>query len=464
MSTSTQDQISDLTPVKTDLKQRIYYGLGDTGYNFLFEMGQLYLLKYYTDHLGLPGYIAGLIFLLVKVWDAFADISVGTWIDSRRNIGRRGKFRPFMVYSVIPLALLLVATFSIPDFSMNWKIVFAFVTYAVFGTVYSIGNIAYGSIVPVMTKNTHERSVLASFRQAGGTLGLLISTVLFMPIVWMFDDETTGYTAAVCCFGVAGMILIYLSYTHIKENYTVAPKAKLSFHELRHAYGALFKNRALIILCIVNVFTFSAYNVKLSIQIYFAQYMLHDTSSIMYMGFFSMGAVFVGTILVPMLTKKLDKVYVYIMGGVIWALADLMAFFVVDSTLSFVIFASFAFLGSSFINTLNWALISDAVEYGEWKTGIRSEGLVYSSYTFFRKLSTAIAGFVPGVVLTAVGYIPNQEQTEQALTGIKSLIFIYPSVLSVATIAVMFFLYPIRNEFYQKIIVELMQRKQKQGQ
>lgn len=126
-----------------------------------------------------------------------------------------------------------------------------------------------------------------------------------------------------------------------------------------------------------------------------------------------------------------------------------------EGILAYIFFASIAFLGSSFINTLNWALISDTVENGEWKTTIRSEGLVYSAYTFFRKLSTAIAGFIPGVVLTLVGYVPNVQQTEEAINGIHGLIFLYPGALSILTIVVMYFAYPIWNTQYKKIITEL---------
>lgn len=462
ISVSDVNQDEDLTPVKTNVRQRIFYGLGDTGYNFLFDMGQLYLLKYYTDHLGLPSVWAGSVFLVAKVWDAFADISVGTWIDSRMNISAKGKFRPFMFYSAIPLALLLIATFSIPEFSLTWKIILAYLSYMIFGTVYSIGNIAYGSIVPAMTKNSQERAVLASFRQAGGTLGLLIATVAFMPIVWLFDDENTGYLVAVVIFGVAGAILVMLSAKNVEENYIVRPKEKVSKEVLKKSYGALLKNKPLLILCLVNVFTFSAYNVKLAIQIFFAQYTLQDISVVPYMGFFSIGAVFIGTIIVPYAVKKIDKIWLYIIGCAIWAGADLTAFFVVDSAFSFVVFASLAFLGSSFINTLNWALISDAVEYGDWKTGIRAEGLVYSSYTFFRKLSQAIAGFVPGIVLAMVGYIPNAVQSENALLGIRSLIYIYPAVLAIATILVMYFFYPLWNDKYKQIISELAERNKNQ--
>jgi GPH family glycoside/pentoside/hexuronide:cation symporter len=105
-------------------------------------------------------------------------------------------------------------------------------------------------------------------------------------------------------------------------------------------------------------------------------------------------------------------------------------------------------------------LISDAVEYGAWKTGNRSEGLVYSSFTFFRKLSQAIAGFVPGIVLAWVGYVANAEQTQQALTGIRGLMFIYPGVLAIATFIVMYFCYHLNDAKAKEIITELNERKE----
>jgi GPH family glycoside/pentoside/hexuronide:cation symporter len=126
------------------LKEKISYGLGDVGNNFLFDMGQIYLLKFYTDSLGLPAATAGLVFLVTKLWDGFADLTVGTWIDNRKNIGKRGKFRPFMLYAALPLSLMTVVSFTTPDFSLTGRTIWAFVTYMAFGTIYSIFNIPDG--------------------------------------------------------------------------------------------------------------------------------------------------------------------------------------------------------------------------------------------------------------------------------------------------------------------------------
>jgi len=133
--------------VKIPLKEKFAYGLGDVGNNFLFDLGQIYLLKFYTDALGIPAYWAGMVFLLTKILDAITDVAVGTWIDYRKRYGKYGKFRTVMIYAVVPLAVCTAVSFYIPDFTVTGKIVWAYFSYALFGTVYTFFNIPYGSIL-----------------------------------------------------------------------------------------------------------------------------------------------------------------------------------------------------------------------------------------------------------------------------------------------------------------------------
>ncbi len=440
------------------VKEKLAYGLGDIGNNLLFDMGQIYLLKFYTDSLELPAVVAGMVFLVTKIWDAFADIAVGTWIDSRKNIGKRGKFRPFMLYAAIPLALITIVSFTTPHLTLTGRTIWAYATYMAFGTIYSIFNIPYGSMIPAMTQDTVERSELASFRWAGANTGLLIATVAFMPIVTAFGSIQTGYIVAASVFAFFGLVFQFLCYKGVKERYVVKRPEKGKTKVLS-GYKSLFKNVPLLVLCMVNLFTFSAFNVKLAVQVYFCQYSLDDISLVPYMGFFSIGCVFVGIAMVPFMVKRIGKKSTYILGSAIWAFADMMAWFFAKDPVSFIAFACLAFFGTSFINTLNWALVSDAVEYGEWKTGNRSEGVVYSFFTFFRKLSQALAGFIPGIVLSMVGYVPNAVQSLKALNGIKGLMFIYPASLAVATIVFMGAFYRLSDSRYKEIIAELNERK-----
>jgi GPH family glycoside/pentoside/hexuronide:cation symporter len=218
------------------------------------------------------------------------------------------------------------------------------------------------------------------------------------------------------------------------------------------------KNGPLMIVSLVNLFTISAYNVKLAVQVYYCQYVLNNVTIVSYMGFFSMGCAFLGIALAPLAQKKIGKKLTYMLGCAIWVAGDLLALFFAKEAVIFILCACLAFFGNAFVNSLNWALVSDCVEYGEWKTGRRTEGIVYSFFTFFRKLSQAVAGFIPGLVLGLVGYVPNAVQSATAIFGIKALMFIYPAVLAAATIVVFGFFYRLTEQKYEEITADLSRR------
>jgi len=454
-----------LQPVLS-LREKLGYGSGDIGFNFLFDMGQLYLLKFFTDALGINPAIAGTIFLVAKIWDAFADVAVGTWVDNRTKIGKRGKYRAFIFYATIPLALMLIASFQVPSFSLTGRTIWAFGIYMAFGTIYSIANIPYGALVPAITRNLQERSVLSSLRQGGGTIGLLLSTVLFMPIVHAFSDKTQGYTVAVTVFAIAGTVMIYVMYANVQERFvgTSQGEAKARVRvPLSRQYRLLFSNRPLLGLCAANLAIFSAFNVRLAVQVFFTEYNLGDTWALSFIGLFSIACVFPGVAVTPWLTRRIGKRLTYILGCGIWFVADFLAFFVVHDTVSLVVLSCFTFFGSALPNSLNWAMVADTVEYGEWKSGIRSEALTYSAFTWFRKMSQAIAGFVPGLVLALVAYVPNAaHQSEGALFGIRALMFLYPLAMCVLAIASIWFIYNLTDEHCVEIQQELPGRRARQ--
>jgi GPH family glycoside/pentoside/hexuronide:cation symporter len=444
---------------KIPLREKIFYAMGDVGFNFTFDLGQVYLLKFYTDTLGLPPASAGLVFLVTKIFDAFADFSVGMWIDGRKNIGPRGKFRPFMLYGSIPLALATMVSFMQPDFAVSGKLIWAYFSYMLFGLIYSCVNIPYGAILPSMTQDPKERARLAAWRQGGSNMGLLIVTVCFVPLLSLMKTTSFGVLGAVAIFAVLGAALQLFSYANIKERIVIAKVEDRKHFSIPQAINALFKNPPLLWLCLVNIFTFSAFNVKLATQTYYCQYVLNDMSMLPYMGFFSIGCVFIGVALLGKLVTRFGKKPVFVFGCCVWAVGDLVNYVFVQEPHLFVAFTCVAFFGSSLVNSLYWAFISDAVEYGEWRSGVRSEGIVYSFFTFNRKLAQAIAGFVPGIVLAWVGYMPNVTQTADALRGIRALAFIYPGALALLTAAIWLFLYKLDEAFFEKILAEMKARK-----
>lgn len=453
----------DPVTLKLSLREKIAYGMDDFGSNLLLCIGTLYLLKFYTDILGIPAIYGGVIFLIAKFFTAFTDILTGVLVDSRRNIGVKGKFKPFIFYASLPVALLEVANFIHVDVSINLKTVLATVLFMLFGLFYSLMNCSYGAMVPAITKNPHERASLAAWRQGGSTLGLLLCTVGFMPIQTLFlSQPELGYLVGASVFATCGLLCMWWCHSGVKERYVelVPLHHKPSIFK---SFCAIFKNPPLLVLCIANLCTLAAFNIKLAIQVYYTQYVLQDINLLAYMGFFSMGCILIGVLLVPTAVKRFGKKQVYLGGLMLWALGDLLNYFYGsswgNSSVVFVVFSCMAFFGTAFVNSLNWALVPDTVDYGEWKTGIRAEGSVYTGYTFSRKISAALAGFLPGIMLTQIGYIPNVIQTESVLEGLRRLIFIYPCVLAIIAAITMGLFYKLSEKRFVQIINELNARK-----
>ena len=447
--------------MKIPLKEKIAYGLGDVGNNFLFDLGQIYLLKFYTDSLGIPPAAAATLFLVCKLLDGFTDVAVGTWVDNRKKWGRLGKFRSFMIYAVPPLALCTAISFYNPDFEVTGKIIWAYCTYAAFGLSYTMFNVPYGSMLPVMTKDPLERASMASFREFGAKFGLGITLVAFIPLVTLSSGvfgAKYGFFAATAVFAVMGCTMQMLCTFNIRERY-VEQKPKEVKASIYESYKAIFKNSPLLILSLINLFTFSAFNVKLAVLAYYCQYVLNDLSFVPYAGLFQVVCIFLGIFCVRPLVRRYGKKATYAFGAAIWGVSELLAILFVNNLASFIFFSGCAFFGSAFTNTLNWALISDAVEYCEWKTGTRSEGVVYSFFLFFRKFSQAVAGFVPGIVLAWVGYQANAVQTQTAINGIKGLMFLYPGLMAVFTFLLMTFCYKLTDKRFKEIVRELGERR-----
>jgi len=445
---------------RLSLREKLGYGSGDFANSLTYDCGQMNLLKFYTDVLRIPGAVGGTIFLIVKLFDAFSDVTVGNFVDTRQNIGRRGKFRPFILFGCVPLAIINIVAFTAPNLSLNGKIGYACLTYMAFGLAYSIVNIPYGSLQSSMTQDVQERTQLASFRQFGASLALLLTGVAVMPIVLKFTDVRVGYMVAMGTMSVIAVIAHIFCYKSVKENVVAKQKPKQK-QQLKRILKVVVSNKPLLILNVITLFTISSYGLKMAMMVYYCQYILGDIKLIAMLTFVSVGFSLIGVAVVPFVVKHVGKKNAFMTGCCIWAIGDFMNYILPTNYYIFLIFASIAWFGTAFINTLNWAFVSDAVEYGEWKTGERTEGIIYSSYAFFRKFAQALAGFIPGVVLSLIGYVPNANQSLQTLSGIKGLMFLCPVLAMVVSIIVMKFFYKLSDTRYLEILDELKARKNK---
>jgi GPH family glycoside/pentoside/hexuronide:cation symporter len=257
---------------------------------------------------------------------------------------------------------------------------------------------------------------------------------------------------------VIGVTAFYFCFKNCKEvivGKSLASGEKISIKAMARS---IFTNRPLLALILMTIFTISAYNIKSAMMIYYCQYNLGDISLMPYISFITIGCSCLGITLIPKLTKRFGKKNTALIGFGVSVVADLINFLIPGDLVTFTILASIAFIGISIPNGVTWAFVSDSIDYGEWKTGERREGITYSFFNFARKIAQSVSGFASGIGLSLVGYVPNVQQTEKALGGIKGLLLLYPAVTISCAALVIGILYTLSDKRHGEMIEELKNR------
>ncbi|GAA3796288.1 MFS transporter [Cellulomonas soli] len=449
---------------KLPLRAKIAYGLGDMGNGFMFDLGQAYLLKFYTDVAGIPPAAAAGVFVFTKLFDAFMDPLAGIMVDRRKGGGKHGRFKPVMMYSAIALGVLTVFSFLTPGGTDGVNLVYAYGSYMAWGVLYSFTNVPYGSLSSVMTQNSEQRAQLASFRQAGSVTALLVTGMAFMPIVAAFGSDRVGFAAAAGAMAVVGVLGFYATFRGTKETVPVVRNTeKVTLRTFARTVG---QNRALLVLILMTVFSISAYNIKPAMIVYFTDYNLHNQDLLAIVNFFGIGSSIIAILAIPFLVKKFSKKSVAIFGFGLAAVADGLNFVLPTHTVTFTILYSLSFVGIALPNGITWALVSDAIDFGHWRSGVRREGITYSMFNFSRKIAQAVAGGAAGFGLSLIGYVPDftskpgmADQVDGILLGIKGLQTLYPAIALAVAGAVLFFLYPLTDQRITELVVETRERE-----
>lgn len=440
---------------KLTLKEKSAYGAGDLGCGFMFDLGQSFLLKFYTDVCGISGVAAAGVFFFTKIFDAFMDPLAGSYLDKRKR-SKSGKFKPVMMFASLFLALSTVISFLSPDISMQGKLVFAYASYMLFGVLYSFTNIPYGSLSSVMTQDVNDRTLLASFRQGGSLLALVITSAVFMRVVDLFPNEKMGYPISAGIMSIIGVFCFYFTFKNTKE---VIEPTRIQNYTVKEQFAVVTKNKPLLILILMSLLNISAYNIKIAIIIYYCEYYLGDKSIYSLISPLVFLSSILSIFIVPAIVKRLGKKQTALIGFGISIAADLINFIIPSNVISFAILSGIATIAIGLPNLLTWAFISDVIDYGEWKNNTRSEGITYGVFSFARKLGQAISGAVSGIGLTYIGYKANVVQSATTLLGMKSLLMLYPALAVAASFIIIMFFYPITDQKYKEMIYDIEQRK-----
>ena len=454
MSAQSTDTASGvLSPLK--LRHIAAYGAGDFGFAVIVHMVGLFLLFFYTDIFGISAAAAGTIFMVARIWDAMNDPMMGYIAD--RTETRWGKYRPYLLFAVIPLAVFNLLLFLTPDFSPTGKFVWALVIYICWGMAYTATNLPYGSLTAVYTQNPVERTSLAASRMFFGMPGVLFISVVTPMVVSFFDSERIGYPVAVSIYTVMAVLLIWLVFGVVRERVQPAKREKYTIKEM---FLLVAQNKALLLVSAAVFLAGTANTIRVMMAKYYVDYNLGKPELFPVFMALMILTMVMGAVLSPFLNKRMAKKNVYIVGMILFVIGDLGVYFSPYTAIeSIMAFFAFAGLGSGMVYTLVWALVADTVEYGEWKTGKRAEGVTYASYSFFSKLSSAAGGGLGGFLLHASGYVPHAVQTPTADHMIRALFALGPVISGILAVIVMRF-YKLDGEVFKTILIELERRKE----
>jgi GPH family glycoside/pentoside/hexuronide:cation symporter len=446
------------------IRDKIGYMLGDFGNDFFFIMISSFLLVFYTDVLKINPAWVGVLFIIARIWDAFMDVIWGVFIDSRA-VTRQGKFRPWILRMSLPLVVFGILVFTkIPGVSSNVNMIFCFVTYILWGTLYSTVNIPYGSLASVISGDPIERSSLSIFRTLGATIsGLIVSIAI--PLVAFVNQKADGtrFFISACVFAAFSFIGYLLCYKMTTERILIEsdPKDRIHFGTTLKALG---KNRPFLSLVCASVFLAITILFMSSMNAYLFKDYFHN---IKILSLATMASIIPLCLVMPFmgpLTKRFGKKEVISVGILVSAIINFILFLLpISNAYLFIAMAMIAGLGIGSFNAAIWAFVTDVIDYQEFLTGKRSEGTVYSIYSFGRKVGQAIAGGIGAFSLILIGYNANVSvQTKQVSTGIKNVATLVPAIAFFIIFLLITFAYPLTKEKVIQLSQELGAKRKSQ--
>lgn len=409
-----------------------------------------FLLFYYTDYAGVSAFAVGTIMMVSRLFDGVSDIIMGVIVD--RTKSKYGKARPWILRMCIPFAISGVLLFSVPtSWAETPKLIYVFITYNLVSTVvYTAINVPYSALNALMTQNPYERSVLSIFRNLLATAGTLTINIFTLPLVEFFGNNALAWTKTFFIFGIVAIIAFLYTFLGTSERVkSVAQLQSTENNDVPVLVGikALFKNKYWIMMTGMLALFFLMYAINGGSTVYYAKDILGDKNLVGTInGIFNIVQI-CGMFFIAMMIKKFGKRNIFALGLVL----DIIGMLILNysnGVMSLIIISSvIRGLGNACGGATMWAMVSDTIDYGEWKTGYRTEGLVNSACSFGWKIGNGIGSALLGLILEAGGYVGTAiTQTETALFSIEICFIWIPIAIYVIGLVIMSF-YHLDKEF-----------------
>ncbi len=407
-------------------REKIGYGLGDAASHIVFDNVMFYMTFFYTDIFGLPAAFVGGMFLIARALDAVSDPVMG-WLADRTH-SRWGRFRPYLLWGAVPFGLSCVLAYSTPSLGLGGRMIFAGLTYPLLTLMYTVVNIPYCALGGVITADDTQRISLQAYRFVLATAGGMLGTILMVPLAgWIGGtDKASGYQGAIAVLAVAAAVMLLACFAATRERVLPRREAEASFWaDVRD----IARNDQWRIVGVLTVLNILAVATRGGAMIYYVTYILGKAGLFTaFLATYSAGNI-LGCLLTKPLTDRFCKVGVFTWTNLALAALSVAMFFVpLERRLP--MFALILVIGvlHQMITPIQWVMMSDTVDYGEWKQGRRLTGVSFAGTLFVLKLGLALSGAVIGWALAASGYVPGgQTQAPGALKCVIALFTLFPA-------------------------------------
>ena len=483
---------------KLSFGEKAGYGFGDAAANFVFQTMLIFQLGFYTDVFGITAAAAGTLLLVGRFWDAVFDPFMGVIAD--RTNTRWGKFRPWVLWSAVPFAIMFVLAFTTPDFSASGKLVYAYITYILLMTVYSVNNLPYSALNGVITGDVNERTSLSSFRFFFAMSASFLVQGLTLPLVAKFGQGNVahGWTMTIGMFALLGVIFFVITFFSVRERIHPDPKQKSS---PKQDFADLLKNAPWKSMFVLTLFLFITLALWGSAMFYYFSYYadkdslfgflqslglvtsagveswwhgllsafglvaVADRSNVTSVGFslFNMSGQLVtilGVLASKTLAMRFGKKAVFLVGLSLTTVFTAL-FIIVPANAIGLVFILNILKSLAYGPTipLLWSMMADVADFSEWRQHRRATGVVFAGIVFALKAGLGLGGAICGWFLSMYGYVPNAVQSGEALLGIRMTASIYPAITFLIGVIALSF-YGISRTLNVQIQNELAERRQ----
>lgn len=434
--------------------EKIGFGAGDMAVNVVISSMMLIITFFYTDVFGLKPADMALLFILVRVLDAVTDPLMGLITD--KYTSRWGRYRPYLLFLSVPFGIAVFLTFSTPDADYSAKLLWAYSTYIFITLMFTAVTIPYISLIGVLTDDPKERLSANGYRLFFAKIAAFLVTIIVPMLagadIWQ-GDKAAGYQAAMGLMAVLAVLFFLFCFFATTERLEHQVESK----PLSQQFSLLLKNDQWLVLCGVCVLGTVGYVVRGSVALYYAKYFLGgDTTTQSLFLSTGVGAAILAMVASTWMTKRFCKIKLFRYSQMAVGLLSLAMYLLVEPGDMLLAFALFFLI--SFVVDLHapvfWSAIAEAVDYGESKTGKRVAGLSFGGISFCQKAGMGVAGGLVGLLLAFFDYVPEQPQTEFALTGIALMLTIIPGVFHYLVGALMK-RYRITDEEYRRLLSTL---------